>query len=152
VMMLLAHGDTQTNELQLHRPEVCYPAFGFEIVRSTPTRVPLAGSAALPARQLVAVAAARRENIVYWTRLGEFLPTSEAEQRFDRVKTALHGLIADGLLARFSIIDGDSDAALVASSRFITGFLAAVRPDARPALVGTTLAAEMAGRALAANR
>src|SRR5690242_20670756 len=29
IMMLIAHGDTQTNDLQLHRPEVCYPAFGF---------------------------------------------------------------------------------------------------------------------------
>ena len=31
IMMLLAHGDTQSDDLQLHRPEVCYPAFGFAI-------------------------------------------------------------------------------------------------------------------------
>jgi EpsI family protein len=147
VMMLLAHGDTQTNELQLHRPEVCYPAFGFEIVRSAPTVITLAGGADLPARQLVAVAASRRENIVYWTRLGEFLPTSEAEQRLDRARTALKGLIADGLLARFSIIGGDSDAALAAAGGFIAGFLGAVRPDARAALIGGNLAARMNGGA-----
>ena len=29
VIMLMAHGDVESNELQLHRPEVCYPAFGF---------------------------------------------------------------------------------------------------------------------------
>ena len=42
IMMLLAHGDTQSNDLQLHRPEVCYPAFGFAISNSTaiPTSFP----------------------------------------------------------------------------------------------------------------
>src|SRR5262249_23751861 len=39
IMMLMAHGDSQSNELQLHRPEVCYPAFGFAIVKSDPVEL-----------------------------------------------------------------------------------------------------------------
>jgi hypothetical protein len=34
VMMLAAYGDTQSDLLQLHRPESCYPAVGFNIASS----------------------------------------------------------------------------------------------------------------------
>ena len=148
VMVLLAHGDTQSNELQLHRPEVCYPAFGFEVSSSREIGVTLAMGVRLPARALVADAADRRENIVYWTRLGEYLPTSENQQRLDRVKTALDGVIADGLLARFSLVAQDSGAALSLVENLISQFVAAVAAARRPALIGTRLARAMAPTAV----
>jgi EpsI family protein len=144
VMVLLAHGDTQTNELQLHRPEVCYPAFGFEIASTQTEMLALAPGALLPARFLVAEAPGRRENIVYWTRLGEFLPTSENEQRLDRVKTALRGVVADGLLARFSLVSDDSAGASTILTAFVTDFVRSNAPAKRAAFVGTRLAAALA--------
>jgi EpsI family protein len=147
VMVLLAHGDTQSNELQLHRPEVCYPAFGFEIASSRIQPLLLGPSALLPTRILVAEAPGRRENILYWTRLGEFLPTSENEQRLDRVKTALHGAIADGLLARFSLVADDTASAAASLSGFVAAFIKAVTPDGRAGFVGTELARALANRA-----
>jgi EpsI family protein len=144
LMMLLAHGDTQSNELQLHRPEVCYPAFGFEISASRVQPLRLAAGAPLPARSLVAEAPGRRENIVYWTRLGEFLPTSEGEQRLDRVKTALRGVVSDGLLARFSMVEADTGSAMQSIEAFIVAFLEAVATPQRAAFVGTSLAQAMA--------
>src|SRR5437868_7191039 len=83
VMMLLAYGDTQSDDLQLHRPEICYPAFGFAISRSSPTDVALGGGVSIPSRQLVADAPERRETIIYWARLGEYLPRDRKEQQFD---------------------------------------------------------------------
>jgi EpsI family protein len=74
IMMLLAHGDTQSDDLQLHRPEICYPAFGFAISQSAVTDVALASRVTLPSRRLVADAPDRREIIIYWSRLGEYLP------------------------------------------------------------------------------
>jgi EpsI family protein len=145
VMVLLAHGDTQSNELQLHRPEVCYPAFGFEISASQRCLLPIISGAMLPARSLVAEAPGRRENIVYWTRLGEFLPTTENEQRLDRVKTALHGVIADGLLARFSLVSDDTQAALTTLRGFVGDFVKSLDPANRAAFVGTRLSLAMAG-------
>ena len=97
VMVLLAYGDSQTNELQLHRPEVCYPSFGFEISDNEATLIPISGGVTVPGRRLVAQAADRVENIVYWARIGEFLPIICSEQRVDRLKTAISGYIADGL-------------------------------------------------------
>jgi EpsI family protein len=140
LMVLLAHGDTQSNELQLHRPEVCYPAFGFEVSSSRQQPLRLAADASLPVRSLLADAPGRRETIVYWTRLGEFLPTSENEQRLDRVKTALRGVVSDGLLARFSLVGDDAVGAVQTIEGFIVNFLRAVGPNHRAAFVGTSLA------------
>jgi EpsI family protein len=88
IMMLLAYGNTQSDDLQLHRPEICYPAFGFAITQSRVMRLPLGGGV-LPVRQLVADAPDRRETILYWSRLGEFLPLDKKQQQVDRLLTAM---------------------------------------------------------------
>jgi EpsI family protein len=144
VMMLLAHGDTQSNELQLHRPEVCYPAFGFAITHSVPIELPLASGVALPARRLVAVAPERQENIVYWARLGEALPVNGAQQRFDRLKSAMSGYVYDGLLARFSMLGSDSSAAFAVVESFIAHLVQAVPSNQRVGLIGTQRAGQLA--------
>jgi EpsI family protein len=143
-MVLLAHGDTQSNSLQLHRPEVCYPAFGFEISGVSREFLRLAPGASLPSTRLVADAPGRRENIVYWTRLGDFLPTTGAEQRLDRIRTVVGGYIADGLLARFSVVADDSASAFATAAAFVSRFVRAVAPAHRPALIGSRLAAAIA--------
>ena len=142
IMMLLAYGNTQSDDLQLHRPEICYPAFGFAIVQSNVMHLPL-GSDFLPVRQLVADAPDRRETIVYWSRLGEFLPLDKKQQQVDRLRTAMNGNVADGLLARFSMLGSDSDAAVRQIRSFIPSLLTAVAADSRKVLVGTRLADEM---------
>ncbi|HET9161608.1 MAG TPA: EpsI family protein, partial [Caulobacteraceae bacterium] len=80
VMMLAAHGETQSRDLQVHRPEVCYPAVGFSISRIESAPVALASGAVLTARQLVANAGQRREVILYWARVGEYFPQTGLEQ------------------------------------------------------------------------
>jgi EpsI family protein len=140
VMMLLAHGDTQSDELQLHRPEVCYPAFGYRITQSAAGALPLAPSAPLPVRRLVAESAGRTENILYWTRLGEYLPVDGISQRIDRLKTSMHGDITDGLLARFSYLGPDPNEAFGVIEPFVRTLIKAIAPVHRSALIGTSLA------------
>jgi len=144
VMMLLAHGDTQSNDLQLHRPEVCYPAFGFALSHSAAIALPLPGGVTVPARRLIASAPGRQENIIYWSRLGEFLPTDGTQQRVDRLTTSIHGFVADGLLARFSSLGSDPDAAFKMLQGFIGELVRAVPSNRRLALIGTQRAGEMA--------
>ncbi len=140
LMLLFAHGDSQTNDLQLHRPEVCYPAFGFKLQGNRPTSIALGPQAVLPGRHLIAEADGRRENIFYWTRFGELLPISNGEQRVDRVKIALHGEIADGLLARLSMVNPDAEMAFPVLDDFAKKLVHATQSRARPALIGTKLA------------
>jgi len=137
VMMLMAHGDSQSNELQLHRPEVCYPAFGFAIVQSEPMQLTIDSGVTLPGRRLVAQAADHKESVIYWTRLGEFFPVSVTQQRFERLGTAMHHYIPDGLLARFSIIGPDIEPAFATMRTFIAELILKVAAGSRAPLIGT---------------
>jgi EpsI family protein len=140
VMMLLAHGAAQTNELQLHRPEVCYPAFGFRLSGSRVLEIPVTSRVAVPSRRLIADAPQRRESIVYWTRLGDYLPVDGSQQRVDRVKLAMQGLIADGVLSRVSMIGENAEANTAVLSRFVSDLLLAASDSGRRALIGSALA------------
>lgn len=143
VMMLAAYGDTQSDLLQLHRPESCYPAVGFNIESSVPATIKLAGGAMLPVRKVVATAEDRRENIVYWTRVGEELPLSGKEQREVRLQNALDGFVGDGILLRCSTV-GESAASFAVLDNFIPTLLAAVPRNKRPALISTRIAQQTA--------
>ena len=143
VMMLLAHGATQSNDLMVHRPEVCYPAFGFKLSNNHRIDMPIAGNVAIPGRALVADAPDRRETIVYWTRIGELLPIDADEQRLDRVKLAMKGIVADGVLSRFSIVGDDTAANFTVLGRFVSALLQAAPPAGRRALIGTDLGAAL---------
>jgi EpsI family protein len=142
VMMLAAYGDTQSELLQLHRPEVCYPAVGFSLAMSEPGELALGPDAKLPVRRVVATREGRRENIVYWTRLGERLPQSDRDQRTARLQDGLEGLVSDGILMRFSII-GESKASFAILESFVPRLLQAVSPAQRSALIGSQLAAKL---------
>lgn len=143
VMMLVAYGDTQSDMLQLHRPESCYPAVGFNLVSSVPGKLSLPGGGDVPIRRVVASAQGRQENIVYWTRMGEYLPGSSGEQRKVRLQTAVEGYVPDGALIRFSIVGDDSEASFRILDAFIPELLASVAGDKRRALIGTRLAKTM---------
>ena len=144
VMVLLAHGAAQTNSLQLHRPEVCYPAFGFRLSGSRVLPIPVTSRATVPSRRLIADAPQRRETIVYWTRLGDYLPVNGSEQRIDRVKIAMRGLVADGVLSRFSMIGQNAEANTTVLARFVSDLLLASSHSGRRALIGSTLANDFA--------
>jgi EpsI family protein len=140
VMMLLAYGPTQTNALQLHRPEVCYPAFGFRLLSSSVTNLDLHLKQPVPARKIVAENSDHRENIIYWTRLGNYLPASGSQQRLDRLKLAISGVVADGVLARFSMNGADEEGAFNLLRRFMPQLVGAITPDKRTILFGQVVA------------
>ncbi len=150
IMLLIAYGNTQSDTLQLHRPEVCYPAFGFEVRDSRPASFPIAGGAAIPGRTLIAMSPGREERISYWTRIGEYLPVDNDEQRRMRFRTALAGIIPDGVLVRISNTLPDDGPAFALNARFITDFVKAVPAVVRPALVTTARARQVGGAAAAA--
>lgn len=138
VMLLVAHGDSQSDTLQLHRPEVCYPAVGFEVDGRETVQVPLANGATMPAVGLATHAGARREDVLYWTRLGEYLPMDMGEQRRDRLKTAMAGFIADGVLFRTSTLRLGDAPQWPVLAEFASALIQAVpRLSDRAALVGT---------------
>jgi EpsI family protein len=145
ILMLMAHGDSESNELQLHRPEVCYPAFGFSIVKSATADLKLGDGVTLPGRHLVAQSADQTQAVTYWTRLGEYFPVGVTEQRLDRLNTAVHRYIPDGLLARFSITGSDTETSFSTMDNFIQELVHQVPPTDRVALLGSRRAAALNG-------
>jgi EpsI family protein len=144
VMMLIAYGDTQSDTLQLHRPEVCYPAFGFAVTENVPASYDMGGGARVPGRNLTATSPGRDERISYWTRIGEYLPVSNGEQREMKLRTAFQGIIPDGVLVRISNVIGDRDDAFAFNDLFARDLIRALPPAIRPALVTTGVAERMA--------
>jgi EpsI family protein len=145
VMMLLAYGGQQTDELQLHRPEICYPAFGFALVRNEPIDIAVGPGVDLPARRLIANSDERQESVIYWSRMGEFFPASSGQQREDRLRIAMKGIIPDGLLSRFSAVVADPSDAWREIEDFIPALVMAVAPDYRKVLIGTDRGAKIHG-------
>lgn len=143
VMMLIAYGDTQSDLLQLHRPESCYPAVGYNIALTQADNIPVGPGAVVPGRRVVATIEDRRENILYWTRLGERLPQSGGAQRTARLENAMEGYVPDGALARFSAV-GDTPRSFEMLHRFVPDLLRAMPHDKLPALIGTRLARSVA--------
>lgn len=143
VAILAAYGDTQSDVLQVHRPEFCYPAVGFNLRENRALTLPLGNGVVLPARKVVAYRDGRTENIIYWTRMGEDLPQSAREQRATRIRQSIEGYVPDGILMRMSAF-GDSEPAYALLGQFIPAFLRAVPARSRKAFVGTGLGRRIA--------
>jgi EpsI family protein len=138
IMLLIAYGSTQNDMLQLHRPENCYPALGFTIQHRHFADLTLATNMVLPAVALTATSSTRIEDILYWTRLGEFLPRTAGDQRMARFRTALRGYVADGVLVRATIIRAENVAPNFGLlSSFLVGLVTAMAPTQRRVLIGS---------------
>ncbi|MBS0363287.1 MAG: EpsI family protein [Proteobacteria bacterium] len=136
VLMLLAYGGKQSDELQLHRPEVCYPAFGYALVRNEPVSLPVGKGVTIPARRLAAVQDDRHESIIYWSRMGEALPQTGPQQRAARLEIGLKGIVPDGILCRFSTAGDDLDRSWASINGFVADLLGAIAVDKRNVLIG----------------
>ncbi len=128
IMLLIAYGSTQSDTLQVHRPEFCYPASGFKLGDSHPVAQPITPSVSIPASFFTATREERIEQVLYWVRLGEYFPDSWLRQHLARMKNAVRGLTTDGILVRASIIDPDAAMA----QRLLVDFLQQLTLGATP--------------------
>ena len=137
VMLLIAYGASQSDRLQLHRPEICYAAQGFRVSR--PTAASLVYSERAPPirlTRLVAQREARFEPVTYWMRIGNDVATGVVERQILKVNYGLHGLIPDGALIRVSTIGLSEQTAFEVETKFIQNLLQSVDPATRKFLVG----------------
>lgn len=130
IMLLVAQSSSQTGILQIHRPEFCYSAGGYALSASQPHIVSLP-SGPLPATMLTAEMNGRKEQIVYWTRVGDRLPTSWREQRLAVALDNLRRIIPDAMMVRVSLISNDKTAALETIDHFIQAMIDSVAPPMR---------------------
>jgi len=136
VMLMIAYGSTQSDTLQLHRPEFCYPASGFEISETQASPQPVGSDQIIPASFFTGVRGDRTEHVLYWTRLGDQFPDSWVGQHIARMKNSLRGLVPDGVLVRASLISPDSTEAHATLKEFLEQLVLGSSPRVRQVLTG----------------
>ena len=135
IMLSVAYGGDQSDGTSAHRPEVCYPAQGFEITANEKAVLATAGGT-LAVRKLMSKLGGRNEPITYWVVVGSEVATSGIEQKQAQMRYGLRGVIADGMLVRVSSIDADMARAHGVQSGFIADMAAAMPRNARPRVFG----------------
>ena len=136
VMVSLAYGSNQSRATQVHKPEVCYPAQGFDLVSMNKDNMMLNGAQPLPVMRIVAKMGRRIEPLTYWIRAGDRVVRGSIEQNMARVSLGLRGYIPDGLLFRVSEINPDATESFALQDRFVREFLGQMPQAARESFIG----------------
>lgn len=123
VMLSIAHGKNQSDAMQLHTPEICYPAQGFEVKSLTQGQLELA-QGTIPVRRMETSHGLRRfEPITYWSTIGDHVVINSTDKKLHEIRYAFKGYVADGLLFRVSTIDTNTQHAFLVHQRFVEDFL-----------------------------
>ena len=138
IMLSVAYGGDQSDGTRAHRPEVCYPAQGFQMVSSRDGTVDLDGQT-LRVRRLLTRLGGRVEPISYWVMVGDSVALGGSEQKLAQLAYSVRGVIPDGMLVRVSSIDADEAQAYSVQSAFIRHMVAALTPAQRPWVAGKAL-------------
>lgn len=135
VMLSIAYGGEQSNALQLHLPEVCYAAQGFQMLAAG-DGVLATRFGPLPVKRLVAHQHARNEPITYWITIGDKAVAPGIGQKLQRLAYGVSGKIPDGMLVRVSTIGADPNAAYRVQDAFIAQMLDVLPARDRARLLG----------------
>lgn len=137
VMLSIAYSADQSHENQVHKPEVCYPAQGFQLL-DTQKKLVQTSSGNIPVMRVLTRQGQRDEPVTYWIRVGNKVVRGAIEQNLARVQFGLLGNIPDGLLFRVSEINTDANASYALQDQFINALLSSLPTANRKILIGAT--------------
>lgn len=138
VMLAVAYGARQNDDLKVHRPEVCYVSQGFQILQSGLGTFKL-GQGSIPITRLVARNGERYEPVTYWIRIGDEVVHGGFRLKLAIIKAGLLGSIPDGMLVRASTIvpqNSGYEEAFRTQDAFLHELLAATNASTRSMLIG----------------
>jgi EpsI family protein len=137
VMFVVAYGESQSDRLQLHHPEVCYTAQGFRVSRTVAAKLNYAsGARPLKVVRLIATREDRLEPISYWMRIGYDNSNSNWARQALKLGYGLRGWVPDGALFRVSTLGVPEGESFKVQDRFIHDLLNSVSPETRAFMVG----------------
>ena len=137
IMLSIAYGDDQADDsVQLHYPEVCYPAQGFQLQGNHRDSIASPQGDIEVRRLETRFGESRFEPVTYWTVIGDQQSLGGWERKLAEIRHGMRGEIVDGLLFRVSTIDRDTARAFAVQDLFIRDIVAAMTPRARLQLVG----------------
>lgn len=137
VLLSIAYGGDQRGNLAVHKPEVCYPAQGFQILKGPTISILATDDGGIPVTRLVAIQGQRIEPITYWTTVGDTVAALRGLRwKIQLLKYGLTGKIPDGLLFRISSIQADAAKAYQTQDAFTRDLLKAMSPSGRERIIG----------------
>ena len=139
VMLSVAYGGRQNEAMQMHRPEICYPAQGLQVLEPGVDSQMQTPFGPLPVRRLVAGAGNRFEPITYWLIVANQRTRFGISHRLMTLKYGLTGQIPDGMLIRVSSRGRDTETQYRLHQEFIDALLSSLAPDARQRLLGAPI-------------
>ena len=135
IMLSVAYGGDQSDGTRAHRPEICYPAQGFEVLANRESRLQ-APAQSIRVRQLVARLGGRVEPISYWVTVGDRIALGPGEQKLAQLRYGISGYIADGLLVRISNIDRDAEKSYALHQDFFAEMTKAMQAPVLARVIG----------------
>ncbi len=135
IMLSIAYGGKHDEGMQTHRPEVCYPAQGFQVFKEAAGEL-LTRYGTLPIKRLVATQGPRNEPITYWVVVGDQQTRFGLAMKLAQVKYGLTGKIPDGMLVRVSSIDRNDEQAYQLQEAFVGSMLATLSDKDRAHIAG----------------
>lgn len=136
IMLSIAYGEDQRDDHQLHYPEVCYPAQGFQVL-ATSRGVLQLPSGNLPVHRLETVRNEQRfEPLTYWTTVGEHTVSGGFDKKKAEMRYNFQGVIPDGLLFRVSSINRNARQSFDWQDQFIAALVSELGPKDLPRIVG----------------
>jgi len=134
VMLSIAYGGDQSQSMQVHKPEVCYSAQGFQMLELKIGTLDT-GYGVIPVKRLLANKGDRLEPIIYWITIGGEVAVNSIKWKFVRLKYGLTGKVPDGMLFRVSSL-GKKESAYPLQEGFIKDLLKSISPENRKYLIG----------------
>lgn len=125
IMLSVAYGGDQSDATRAHRPEVCYPAQGFQLLSNVDGQLDLKDHS-LRVRKLIAQLGGRVEPITYWIVVGDKVALSGTEQKVAQLRYSMRGVIPDGMLVRVSSIDSNGPKAFALHAEFVAAMMQAI--------------------------
>ncbi|MDO9279999.1 MAG: EpsI family protein [Polaromonas sp.] len=137
IMLSIAYGKSQNDSVQLHKPEVCYPAEGFEIKRLKLSTLEIFGTS-ISVTRLETKLGQRFEPLTYWTVVGDQNSTGGINKKLIEISYAKKGYIPDGMLIRVSSIDKSPTNAYANQTEFSQAMITAIAPEHRSRFAGSS--------------
>lgn len=137
LMLTIAYGRDQSEGVQLHTPEFCYPASGIPVGEATEDVISV-GFKDQPVVRLVGFRHNKQfEPITYWVTMGDHVVNGGSGSRRDmRFRYGLYGYIPDGLLFRLSSI-GEPAREYPVHTEFLKAMFAGMSQESRSRIAGT---------------
>ena len=135
IMLSIAYGEDQSDSKQLHYPEVCYPAQGFQITSSQQGDLSTQFGN-IRVLRLHAEMGSRSEPLTYWSTVGNKVVRGGKEIKLQQLSYGFRGEIPDGLLFRVSSITQDKNEGYAFQQQFVQSLIAEMTPTNRTRLAG----------------